>query len=301
MEKRKIYFPNLNSLRFIAALMVIIHHVEQFKSIYQIDNYWSDLAFIKSIGKLGVLLFFVLSGFLITYLLVSEESNFNKIDIYKFYIRRVLRIWPLYFLILILAFFILPQFDFFIVPDFNDDTLKTNHLLRLILYVFFLPNLSLSFQSPVTYASQAWSIGTEEQFYLIWPIFIRFMKRQRLFFMFFIVFAYWVIYILLSSSYANLIPCSKLLRYFWRVFNIDCMAIGGIFALLSFYNSSWLKWLTLNSVFYASIATVLLLILSDFYIMYVHYQFFSALFGIIILNLATNKNIKIQLENIYFN
>jgi peptidoglycan/LPS O-acetylase OafA/YrhL len=127
------------------------------------------------------------------------------------------------------------------------------------------------------------------------------MKRQRLFFMFFIVFAYWVIYILLSSSYANLIPCSKLLRYFWRVFNIDCMAIGGIFALLSFYNSSWLKWLTLNSVFYASIATVLLLILSDFYIMYVHYQFFSALFGIIILNLATNKNIKIQLENIYFN
>ena len=73
MEKQKIYFPNLNGLRFIAAFLVIIHHIEQIKSLSKIENYWETIPFIGIIGKLGVVLFFVLSGFLITYLLLAEE------------------------------------------------------------------------------------------------------------------------------------------------------------------------------------------------------------------------------------
>ncbi|WP_164891118.1 acyltransferase family protein, partial [Botryobacter ruber] len=67
----KIYFPNLNGLRFIAAFVVIIHHMEQIKSLLGLQNYWSN-PFISVVGKLGVVLFFVLSGFLITYLLLVE-------------------------------------------------------------------------------------------------------------------------------------------------------------------------------------------------------------------------------------
>ncbi|RMG83594.1 MAG: hypothetical protein D6707_00790 [Bacteroidetes bacterium] len=66
----KVYFPNLNGLRFIAAGMVIIHHIEQLKSIFGIENYWG-VPFIRLVGKLGVVLFFVLSGFLITFLLLK--------------------------------------------------------------------------------------------------------------------------------------------------------------------------------------------------------------------------------------
>ena len=69
-RNHKLYFPNLNGLRFIAAFFVIINHTEQLKVYYKLGNgIVSDFA--KNIGKLGVMLFFVLSGFLITYLLIS--------------------------------------------------------------------------------------------------------------------------------------------------------------------------------------------------------------------------------------
>ena len=72
-----LHFPNLNALRAIAALLVLIHHIEQFKNVFKLDNYW-NIPFIQVIGKLGVVLFFFLSGFLITYLLMNEEKNTNK-------------------------------------------------------------------------------------------------------------------------------------------------------------------------------------------------------------------------------
>ena len=75
-----LHFPNLNALRAIAAFLVLIHHIEQFKNVFNLDNYW-NIPFIQVIGKLGVVLFFVLSGFLITYLLMNEEKNTNKINI----------------------------------------------------------------------------------------------------------------------------------------------------------------------------------------------------------------------------
>src|ERR1700741_1236659 len=99
MDKQKIYFPNLNGLRFIAAFLVIIHHIEQIKSILHLPNYLGRIPCISKIGKFGVVLFFVLSGFLITYLLLTEENTFKKISVRQFYMRRILRIWPLYFLI----------------------------------------------------------------------------------------------------------------------------------------------------------------------------------------------------------
>jgi peptidoglycan/LPS O-acetylase OafA/YrhL len=86
MDKQRVYFPNLNGLRFIAAFLVIIHHIEQFKAIFKLDNYWETVPFIEVIGFLGVVLFFVLSGFLITYLLLAEESSFKAISIRRFYI-----------------------------------------------------------------------------------------------------------------------------------------------------------------------------------------------------------------------
>lgn len=67
---KKVYFPNLNGLRFVAAFMVIIHHVEQFKNLFGLENIFHKSPFISIVGKLGVILFFVLSGFLITYLLL---------------------------------------------------------------------------------------------------------------------------------------------------------------------------------------------------------------------------------------
>lgn len=105
----KVHFPGLNGLRFIAALSVIIGHVELIKLDYGIYNFKNTIPFYtNTAGHLGVVLFFVLSGFLITYLLLVEKDKYGKVAVKKFYIRRVLRIWPLYFLILVIVFLLFP-------------------------------------------------------------------------------------------------------------------------------------------------------------------------------------------------
>ena len=88
------YFKNLNGLRFIAAFLVIIHHIEQFKNLWNIPNFYYKSS-IKSLGDVGVTVFFVLSGFLITYILLKEKQKTGTINIISFYIKRILRIWPL--------------------------------------------------------------------------------------------------------------------------------------------------------------------------------------------------------------
>jgi peptidoglycan/LPS O-acetylase OafA/YrhL len=297
MDKQKIYFPNLNGLRFIAAFLVIIHHIEQIKSISKIDNYLETIPFVGIIGKLGVVLFFVLSGFLITYLLLAEDHAYKNISIRKFYIRRMLRIWPLYFLIIILAFFILPNIDLFTLPGYGKEVIYSNLVLKLFLYALFFPNLVLSLLGVVPYASHTWSIGTEEQYYLVWPIILKYFKKYRIILMLIIIIFYLVFNKLLSTHYSDILPYKSVIRAFWSSFNIDCMAIGGIYAILLFQKNKFLKLIQNNTVFYLTITLVTFLMLKGIYIPYIHYEFYSVLFGIIILNFASNNNIKISLEN----
>jgi len=110
MIKKKLFFPNLDALRFFAFFAVFLFH--SFYTEYDfikkshIYNFANTLC---SNGDLGVNFFFVLSGFLITYLLLNEESLKGKINVYYFYIRRILRIWPLYFACVAFGFLIFPQ------------------------------------------------------------------------------------------------------------------------------------------------------------------------------------------------
>jgi peptidoglycan/LPS O-acetylase OafA/YrhL len=294
MLKQRVYFPNLNGLRFIAVFLVIIHHIEQLKSISNIENYWGKIPFIGIIGKLGVVLFFVLSGFLITYLLLTEEHTHKKISIRKFYLRRMLRIWPLYFLIIILAFLILPNINLFTLPGCGKDVIYSNLFLKLFLYAIFFPNLVFSF---VPYASHTWSIGTEEQYYLVWPIILKYFKKHRIILMLFIIFSYLAFGSILSTHYSDDLPFRDIIRLFWPRFNIDCMAIGGIYAILLFQKNRFLKLIQNNTIFYLTLILVIFLMIKGIYIQYFHYESYAVLFGIIILNFASNDRIKISLEN----
>ena len=109
--KERIFFNGLNELMALAAFSVIFHHIELFKSCDHNGSlfnsaYWAY--FIENLGKNGVYLFFVLSGFLITYLLLIEKDKLKTILFKKFYLRRIYRIWPLYYLIVIIGFFLVP-------------------------------------------------------------------------------------------------------------------------------------------------------------------------------------------------
>lgn len=118
-------------------------------------------------------MFFVLSGFLITYLLLAEKDATQHISLKQFYIRRILRIWPLYFFIILLTFFVMPLFP--LIPF--SQGIKESYFEKLFLYIFMLPNLALAFFPGISYATMAWSVGVEEQFYLFWPLLIKNTKR----------------------------------------------------------------------------------------------------------------------------
>jgi len=99
----------------------------------------------------------------------------------------------------------------------------------------------------------------------------------------------------------NFLPYKKIFVGFWNGFSIDCMAIGGFFEVLSFQGSKFLKLFLNKFLFYFILVATVILIIIGFYFPKFHDEFYAVLFGIIILNFATNNQIKLSLENKIFN
>jgi peptidoglycan/LPS O-acetylase OafA/YrhL len=279
--------------------MVIIHHIEQFKDIFELNNMW-DVPFFQVIGKLGVVLFFVLSGFLISYLLLVEKERTDTINVRMFYMRRVLRIWPLYYLIVILSLFVLPYISMFNLPNVNIESIVKGDWLTLIfLFVFILPNMALVKFGAIPFSAPTWSIGVEEQFYFIWPNLLKKFNRPPIVFAMVII-VYLFVKILLDyfSGYSGYL---YLLKGFWGTFLIDLMAIGAIGAYLVKVKSKWLALVYNKYVQFSVYLLTIILILNGVRFPYLHYEVYAFLFIVIILNLATNKNSIISLENKVFN
>jgi peptidoglycan/LPS O-acetylase OafA/YrhL len=291
IKSNSVYFANLDGVRFLAALMVIIHHIEQIKAQFNMNNFW-DNTIIRSLGGLGVVLFFVLSGFLISYLLFKEESGTTTVLVKKFYIRRILRIWPLYFLLILLSLFILPQIGIFEVPFGRKADVTTKILEILPLYVFFLPNLVEFFFGTIPFCSQTWSIGAEEQFYLIWPVINKYVKNKLLIIIsviiFYLTIRFFILFGVIGSGGTNFI------YRIWNSVPIHYMAIGAFFAYISFYDTEINKIarkMIYSRVFQlTTIGVLTLLPILHINIPYFHVEVYALLFGAIIINGATGPN-----------
>jgi peptidoglycan/LPS O-acetylase OafA/YrhL len=160
----RIYFPELDGLRFFAFLLVFIHHQGIFVKI-------PYLSVLSTNGWIGVDLFFSLSAFLFTKLLIAEFDKCKTIDFKKFYLRRIFRIWPIYFLFI--GFSI--ALSFFIKGSFTNDT-----VIRIIGLFTFSDNIMTAVYgyNPMPYISHLWTITYEEQFYIFIPIIILFLVRS---------------------------------------------------------------------------------------------------------------------------
>src|SRR5450432_318525 len=103
----KVFFPNLDGLRSLAFLMVFFQHglLNSFSYLPVRNAFLQRFIIMICDGETGVSIFFVLSGFLITYLLLAESDRYGKIHPGYFYLRRTLRIWPLYYLVITFVFF----------------------------------------------------------------------------------------------------------------------------------------------------------------------------------------------------
>jgi len=170
--KAKFYRPELDALRFLAFFMVFTHHAFIAAYIDALPGLsWAGRipAAIALGGQFGVDLFFVLSAYLITELLLRERNLCGRLDVKGFYVRRILRIWPLYFTFVLFCF-ALPAFSPAVFP-----AKAFVYFLLLSGNIYF--SINGGFRSPV---APLWSISIEEQFYLVWPWAVRFASRIQL-------------------------------------------------------------------------------------------------------------------------
>jgi peptidoglycan/LPS O-acetylase OafA/YrhL len=304
MEKensnKHVYFSGLTGLRFFAAFVVILCHVEEFKSIWNIreTNTW-DLHFFSLMGELGVTFFFVLSGFLITYLLLMEKERMGTIAIKQFYMRRVLRIVPLYYLIIFLGLFIFPQFEILDFPEWSDQ-IDGNFRLKVLMYTLFLSNLAIASIFPIPYVIHVWSIGVEEQFYLLWPFLVKHFKKT-----FRLLIGIIVIYLILAKGFMYLNDLHEgtnrlyqVVADFLKYTRIDCMAIGGIGGYAVYLNQTWVLNFIYQKSFQIGLYVVtILLIFTQLEFGYFTHEVYAIVFCLIILNIGNNKNTFFQLEH----
>lgn len=237
-NKARVWFPGLNALRFLAALLVVLMHIHNNMGISGLPQLPALPVLFK--GLSAVSFFFVLSGFLITYLLLKEINETGTVSIKHFYLRRVFRIWPLYFLII--AFGML--FYWKIVPSlhmsFESDY---PHGLAVILYTFFLANLMNSLYHVGGILHITWSIAVEEQFYLFWaPIAKKCKKNLPA-----VIISVTALSLLVNfANTLNLFNLSKEMQAFINTLQFHYMGFGAGIAWLLFTKKEKL----LSSVFF---------------------------------------------------
>jgi peptidoglycan/LPS O-acetylase OafA/YrhL len=167
------YFKNLDVLRLICFIIIFCRHGfftnnESIETTYLIA--WRKQYF--NFSSVGLDFFTVLSSFLITYLILSEYNTFSQFNLKNFYVRRILRIWPLYFLIVAIAYVAIPLLSYLIntespvLPSIGWFlTFTSNYYAGYINedFVFFLLFL--------------WFIAVEEQFYLVWGFLLKYFNN----------------------------------------------------------------------------------------------------------------------------
>lgn len=159
----------LDGLRAVAILVVLWHNCTA--GLYRGDSLIKIINLLSNAGWIGVELFFVLSGFLITGILLDSEKTSQQFS--NFYVRRVLRIFPPYYTLLITILVILP------VVLSQPSPLASN-FTQTIFYWFFLNNWSSPLIGGTPALSHLWSLAVEEQFYLLWPACVFFLSKETL-------------------------------------------------------------------------------------------------------------------------
>jgi peptidoglycan/LPS O-acetylase OafA/YrhL len=285
---KKIHLPGLNGLRFIAAFLVIIDHTELFKSYLGLSTLWAT-SYSAYLGAFGVSIFFVLSGFLITYLLLEEQKE-GPIQIKHFYLRRILRIWPLYYLLVLLGFFVIPHLSFFQIPQYSSE--MSDSLDRFLLFFGLAANVAFVYFPTVAFANILWSVAVEEQFYLFWPHVVKF-KRTLLWIMLLLLGGY-----LALKFYAGEVD-SKFEELVIRT-RFSSMIIGGIGAYLVFTKHSLIQYIyaRITQVTLFGLFVLLLLNYIDLKsIEFLQEELLSLVVCGLILNIATNPNSILKLEH----
>jgi peptidoglycan/LPS O-acetylase OafA/YrhL len=203
MKKYLVHSKELDGMRGCASLSVLVLHLFNTVPSTNMSHGWRIAEQLTGIGSLGVDVFFVLSGFLITSLLLADRGK--PAYFRNFYWKRVLRIQPLYMLHLIAAWFLLPSSHGYV-----------------LLALLFIANFASAFN--VSEVGPAWTLSIEEQFYLIWPHLVRRVSLRAMYYISLCM-------ILFSAGLRSvmiLFAGHAALRSSW--YRLDGLAMGGLLA-----------------------------------------------------------------------
>ena len=237
-------------------------------------------------GHIGVILFFVISGFLITFLLMKERDNYGRISIKDFWLRRIFRIWPVYYLVLLISVF------FF-------ETIPSGTSIAYALAI--MPNFSHAIGCGWGTSPQIWSVGVENQFYLLFPIIVMLVSRKRLLWFLFIIIMFFAITPHLID-YVNVriwenAGLTKFNGMFFYESKFDCIGIGCVAGYLYAEGHKLLEILFNKCLFIICLLLCLLLWCANLEIPYFTDEFMAILFAVIILNICVNPNLSINIDN----
>lgn len=282
MQKNKsIYLPGLNGIRAIAAISVIISHIGLNLKLYDLSNFGG-----YAMANFGVTMFFALSGFLITYLLLKEKEKTGTIAIRKFYFRRLLRIWPLYYFYLIVTL---------VVLGFSINSYSWMYLFMLPNVPFVL-NAASVFPATLPHLAHYWSVGVEEQFYGFWPWLIKKSKN-----LLWVLVGFTIVFFLIKVL-LTILNAPKLIIVLFHYTRFGCLAIGGIAAFLLLKGNKYFLSISQNKLIEITAWLVFLLIsINQFHLFsIVDHEIVTLATLVIIINQVNNPKKLISLENKVF-
>lgn len=220
---KQIHFKSLDAIRTIAFLSTFLTHALSAQTEEIASNkVYSTVREIATLYGFGVPVFFVLSGFLITFLMIKEREN-QVFTIKKFYIKRVLRIWPVYFIVLIFGFVIFPLLQQFFLGEVKIENANP------WMYIGFLSNFDQIYNGLPLGAglSPTWSVGVEEQFYLFWPLLFVIFKPKYFHYLVFVVLGISILY----CQFSGFVTSQS-----HTAFALIFLSVGGVFGYLYYYN-----------------------------------------------------------------
>ncbi len=215
------YIPSVTGLRALSISIVIFTHLNEANSFGKIYNIPFPFTLITD-GDFGVNIFFVISGFLITYLLLEEEKKNGAISLRNFYLRRVFRIFPAYYFLL-LCYLILELFS---VIHLN----KNSWLSSIFYYKYLVPG-DLE-------TRHLWSLSVEEHFYVVWPIIFFLFRKSRVYFAFGIIL---LVFLCRLLAYYGSTPYPIIKNWTFIFQRVDAIMIGCLFAIYRTRISVWME------------------------------------------------------------
>lgn len=217
------YFPQLDSIRGMSFLAIFLYHAFTFSNTgYFLADF---ITYCYNNLPLAIDVFFILSSFLLTYLALNEYKKRNNFSFKNYFTRRILRIWPLYFFIMALAFLVFP-----LIARQLGTTLS---LPNSLYYIFFIANFYTI--DHVFFLKFLWTISVEEQFYLFWGASLKFLHKKLK-----SVIAFLFLLSVSSSIYAIINGSSS---YYSTITYLFDFASGALAAVFIFSQSRLIDWI----------------------------------------------------------